>query len=79
MFLHVSVILFTRLGVCQTPPSLGRHPVRQTPPYVETPRKTPQADPPRQTPRLPPGQPLQRTVRILPECFLVIYVHAHEH
>ena len=61
----------------QTPP--GRHPLADTP-WADTPRQTPptadtshsrhQPPPPQQT--SPPRRPLQRTVRILLECILVI-------
>ena len=63
MFLHLSVILFTGEGVCQTPPgrhpSLYRHPPGQTPPS-----RHPWED-------TPSRRPLQWTVRILLECILV--------
>ena len=79
MFLHLSVILSTG-GVSD------RHPRADTPragtPLVDTHwADTPWADtplgrhPPRQTPPLhppPPRRPLQRTVRILLECILVL-------
>ena len=59
MFLHLSVILFTRGGVWQTPP-------RQTPPWADTPLG-------RHLLGRHPTQrwPLQETVRILLECILV--------
>ena len=67
MFLHVSVILSTG-GLWQVDTSwqAGRHPW-QADPW--------QADPPPPGKHPPPlkGQPLQRTVRILLECILVLY------
>ena len=73
MFLHLSVILFTRRGVCQTPApgqtSPWQTPVRQTPPGQTPPRQTqPWADTPKR--RL-----LLRAVRILLECILVFQVN----
>ena len=60
MFLHLSVMLFTG-GRC-TPP-------RKTPLLRQTP---PDRHPPGQTPILPQGRPLQRTVRILLDCILIL-------
>ena len=84
MFSQVSVILFTGTVVADTP--LCRHPSwadstpppRQTPAWADTPlgRHPPGQAPPEQTPPPradnPPRWLLQRTVRILRECILVI-------
>ena len=78
MFLHVSVILFAGGGWSgrqtplwadipwQTPP--GRHPLGQTPLSRHTP-------PPPGRQIHPRGGPLQRTVRILLECILVVMIN----
>ena len=88
LFSQASVILFTGGGVSarhplgrQPPTFPGQTPTRQTPlPHADTPLG-------RQTPHLPPGQTpfpradtpprrwlLQRTVRILLECILVLQI-----
>ena len=59
MFLHLSVSHSVHRG--STSVHAGIHPPGQTPPWADT--------PPGQTP--PSRRPLQRTVRILLECFLV--------
>ena len=79
MFLHLSLILFTGGGWG------GVHPPGQTPPRQTHPHPTlgrhPQTNPPNGRhphplgrPPPSPRRPLQRTVRILLECILVLYV-----
>ena len=64
MFLHVSVILSTG-GAGVTPP--GIQPPRQTPLLGQIPTPSPQ------------GRPLQRMVRILLECILVLLLFFKSH
>ena len=71
----LSVILFTGVytPLGRHPP--GRHPSGQTPPPEQTP---PEQTPPRQTPPLL-RRPLQRTVRILLKCILVLNTFSSLH
>ena len=82
MFLHLSVILstgemcipaWTVQGMC-IPACSGHGGVYHRPPPRRTPSwaDTPWAGTPRQTPPLPPRRPLQRMVRILLECILIL-------
>ena len=61
-----------RLSPRQTP--LGSHPLERHSPWVDTPlgRHPPGRHPPGQTPPTPKWRPLQRTVRILLECIVVL-------
>ena len=77
MFLHLSVSHSVHRGGCLGDMTPVKHSPGQTPPWADTlpQADTPWADTPHQVRQSPPGRRLlQRTVRILLECILVLMI-----